>query len=285
MNVLILAAGLGTRLLPLTNVMPKPLVPVCDKTLLDHQLDALAGLQINKIFANSHHLAEQVQAAADSRPIDQVYFEETILGTGGPLARLVADGHDDDLLVLNGDILHDVDLAAFVDAAKTADAPFSLVMVDNPAVNSVGIDDNGKVCAVRNVYEANETATRGTFAGISWYSSEAVQRLRQDHFSVVTFWAAEAEAGRLPTAWNHDGNWFDVGTPAGLAAASFNRLAAIGRETWGPTANGWERCINHTEIAESADLTNCIVMPDATVPSGTWKNAIFIPGEATPWQC
>ena len=86
---------------------------------------------------------------------------------------------------------------------------------DNPAVNSVGIDAAGRACAVKGVYDGGAAQTWGTFAGISWYSPDALARIREDQFSIVSFWAEEAAAGRLPSTWTHDGQWYDVGTPLG----------------------------------------------------------------------
>ncbi|MBR2306350.1 MAG: NTP transferase domain-containing protein, partial [Fibrobacter sp.] len=118
MNVLILAAGLGTRLRPLTNDVPKPLVPVVDASILDLQARKARAIGNVRLHANAHYLAEQVVAAGETLGFEKVWVEQPeILGTAGPLHRIYAAGYRGGLLVMNGDAYCSFDLKKFVESA------------------------------------------------------------------------------------------------------------------------------------------------------------------------
>ncbi|MCB1182241.1 phosphotransferase [bacterium] len=138
---MVLAAGYGTRLAPLTDHVPKPLLPVDGRPLLDHVLDALLAAGCDRIGVNTHHLGRQVRAhlAAHPRASRLVAFPEAeILGTGGALANardFLADAGC--ILLHNGDVLADPDLAGLVADHRASGALATLLLVDWPAVNSV----------------------------------------------------------------------------------------------------------------------------------------------------
>ncbi|MCA9495193.1 MAG: NTP transferase domain-containing protein, partial [Myxococcales bacterium] len=113
----VLAAGLGTRLRPLTEHRPKPLVPVCGVPLLSWSLALCARHGLRDVVVNAHWLAEQVEAWSGEREGVRVTVvtEREILGTGGGL-RNVADALAERFVVLNGDVLHAVDLGALLGA-------------------------------------------------------------------------------------------------------------------------------------------------------------------------
>ena len=119
LNVLILAAGLGTRLRPLTNDMPKPLVPVVDASILDLQARKARAIGHIRLHANAHYLADQVVAAGKKLGFEKVWVElPEILGTAGPLKRIYNEGYRGGLLIMNGDAYCNFDLTAFVRNAQ-----------------------------------------------------------------------------------------------------------------------------------------------------------------------
>ena len=152
LNVLILAAGLGTRLRPLTNEIPKPLVRVFDKSILEIQVDRAKSLGEVRLHANAHYLAEQVVSAGERLGFEKVWVEPEILGTAGPLKRIYNEGYRGGLLIMNGDAYCSFDLAAFVQNARAAyevgkadgsnRGEVALLAVDFPKVNTfrVGVD-------------------------------------------------------------------------------------------------------------------------------------------------
>ena len=115
LNVLILAAGLGTRLRPLTSEIPKPLVRVYDKSILEIQMERAKSLGDVRLHANAHYLADQIVSEGERLGFERVWVEmPEILGTAGPLRSIYAAGYRGGLLIMNGDAYCSFDLQAFV---------------------------------------------------------------------------------------------------------------------------------------------------------------------------
>ncbi|MBW1711644.1 MAG: NDP-sugar synthase [Deltaproteobacteria bacterium] len=136
----ILAAGFGTRLRPLTEVIPKPLLPVANQPLLGLLLDHLAGLGVKKVGLNLHHLAAKVEAylAGRQRPPEVVLFpEDQIRGTGGGLGQARELFGQERLLVVNGDVAFDFDLADLLQAHGQSGAALSMVLHHRPGLDQV----------------------------------------------------------------------------------------------------------------------------------------------------
>ena len=121
MPALILAAGLGTRLRPWTNKIPKPLIPVAGIEPLFFAITKIREAGIKRIFINCHHLPDQIETAVDGfrkvfSDLDlEISYEPQVLGTGGAILKLMAeDKIDSGLLVLNGDTLNHFDLSRLI---------------------------------------------------------------------------------------------------------------------------------------------------------------------------
>ncbi len=113
----ILAAGFGTRLLPLTRFVPKPLFPVCNIPAITRIVDQLVNAGFERVFINIHHLAHKIEAFLETINTDIEIIllkEKTILGTGGGIAQAIPQlDPNDHLLIYNGDIVCDIDLNVF----------------------------------------------------------------------------------------------------------------------------------------------------------------------------
>ena len=237
LNVLILAAGLGTRLRPLTNDVPKPLVPVVDASILDLQARKARAIGNVRLHANAHYLAEQVVAAGETLGFEKVWVEQPeILGTAGPLHRIYAAGYRGGLLVMNGDAYCSFDLKAFVSNAQTLaaqpDGPqVALLAVDFPQVNTFRVGADGRLAGIAGRFGATE-GTPATFSGVSWYSDAALSRIREGEFDIREFWKQEIAAGRAPFVDMSQLNatWIDMGSPEGLMHAVEARLEELGRD-------------------------------------------------------
>lgn len=237
LNVLILAAGLGTRLRPLTNDVPKPLVPVVDASILDLQARKARAIGNVRLHANAHYLAEQVVSAGGTLGFEKVWVElPDILGTAGPLKRIYNEGYRGGLLIMNGDAYCDFDLKAFVENAQALAAQLNgpqvaLLAVDFPKVNTFRVGADGRLAGVVGRFGATE-GTPATFSGVSWYSDEALSRIRDGEFDIREFWKQELAAGRAPFVDMTQllSTWIDMGSPEGLMAAVEARLKELGRD-------------------------------------------------------
>ncbi|WP_290743752.1 sugar phosphate nucleotidyltransferase [Fibrobacter sp. UBA4309] len=263
LNVLILAAGLGTRLRPLTNDVPKPLVPVVDASILDLQARKARAIGNVRLHANAHYLAEQVVAAGETLGFEKVWVElPEILGTAGPLHRIYAAGYRGGLLIMNGDAYCDFDLKKFVESAvaraSLENGPqVSLLAVDFPQVNTFRVGVDGRLAGIAGRFGATEGAP-ATFSGVSWYSDEALSRIREGEFDIREFWKQELAAGRAPFVdmTQLHATWIDMGSPEGLMAAVEARLKELGR-----------------------DVNEAVVEPGAKIPAGvTLKHSVIYKG-------
>lgn len=264
LNVLILAAGLGTRLRPLTSEIPKPLVRVYDKSILEIQMERAKSLGDVRLHANAHYLADQIVSEGKRLGFEKVWVEQPeILGTAGPLRRIYAAGYRGGLLIMNGDAYCNFDLGTFVQNARNR-SEIALLAVDFPKVNTFRVGADGCLAGVAGRFGA-DTGTAATFSGISWYSDEALSRIRDGEFDIREFWKQEIAAGRAPFVDMSQlhATWIDMGSPEGLMAAVEARLAECGR-----------------------DKNEAVVEPGVVIPEGVkiahsviFKGAEIQPGE------
>lgn len=242
LNVLILAAGLGTRLRPLTSEIPKPLVRVYDKSILEIQMERAKSLGDVRLHANAHYLADQIVSEGERLGFERVWVEmPEILGTAGPLRRIYAAGYRGGLLIMNGDAYCSFDLQAFVRNARAAyeagkvdgsnRCEAALLAVDFPKVNTFRVGADGCLAGVAGRF-GSEEGRAATFSGISWYSDEALARIRDGEFDIREFWKQEIAAGRAPFVDMSQlhATWIDMGSPEGLMAAVEARLQELGRD-------------------------------------------------------
>ena len=159
----ILAAGKGTRLRPLTGLIPKPLLPLAGKPLLGLFLDHLAGLGVRRAGINIHHLADQVSrfvAGREGGPETLLYEEKgEILGTGGGLGRAWRDFGNGPLLVISPKIMFDFDLGQVAAAHLESKASVSMVLTDRPGYNRVLVR-GGRIVGFREDRPADMSGVR-----------------------------------------------------------------------------------------------------------------------------
>ena len=140
MKAAVLAAGLGTRMKPLTDICPKPLLPVLNRPLLGVVLAQLEAAGCFQVAVNTHHLADQVHDFLSAEPWSfqlSVSHEPEILGTGGGLRQLGEILREGPFLAINGDILTDLDLAEIYGRHR-AGAVSTLVLHDCPRTTTSG---------------------------------------------------------------------------------------------------------------------------------------------------
>lgn len=212
MRAMILAAGRGERLQPLTDHTPKPLIPVGGKPLIEYHLEALAAAGFGEIIINQGHLGEQLPQAlgngerwgvrilwSDERPEP--------LETGGGLFKALPLLGDGPFLAVNGDIWTDYPLSR-LRAVKCDYA--HLVLVPNPVHRSQGD------FALHGAVIRKEGEPRYTYSGIAVYHPRFFDGCSPGKFSVVPLmWRYMEE--KIVTGERFDGAWSDIGTPQRLA--------------------------------------------------------------------
>jgi len=222
MKAVILAGGEGTRLRPLTLGTPKPVVPVVDRPLLQHQLDLLSSVGVREVIFSIAYKPERIQRAfGDGSAVGChiVYaVEETPLGTGGAV-RNAAPHLDQRTLVLNGDILTDVDLGAVVERHERSRAAATIVLapVPNPAAfGLVETDETGRVRRFVEKPDPSQITTDTINAGIYILETSALDLIPTgvNHSIERGFFPTLIARGDRVMAHIHSGYWIDVGTPA-----------------------------------------------------------------------
>jgi NDP-sugar pyrophosphorylase family protein len=221
MKAVILAGGEGTRLRPLTLSTPKPVVPVVDRPLLQHQLDLLARAGVREVVFSVAYRPERVQAVfGDGRALGmhiRYAVEDSPLGTGGAV-RNALGFLDERTVVLNGDVLADVDLAAIVErhAAEQASATIVLAPVPNPAAYGlVETDAAGRVLRFLEKPRPEQVTTNQINAGIYVLETPVVELMAPGvNLSIERyFFPALLQRGDRVLGPLHRGYWVDIGTP------------------------------------------------------------------------
>jgi NDP-sugar pyrophosphorylase family protein len=235
MRAMILAAGFGTRLRPLTERIPKPLVPVVGKPNIVRTVEHLRRFGITEIAVNLHHLPEAIRALlgdGSSLGVHIAYSHEPrILGTGGGIKKALPLLGDETFVVVNGDALFAPDLAAALRVHRRSGALATLVVRQDPgaeAFGAVGIDDEGRI---RRLVWAGDPAAASRhlmFTGVHLLEPEIAARL-PDEGCIVRQTYAPLVGDRAPLFGAVDDGYFcDLGTPERYLEA--NLALVTGRE-------------------------------------------------------
>jgi NDP-sugar pyrophosphorylase family protein len=233
MKGMVLAAGLGTRFRPVTDSLPKPLVPLCNLPLAGWAVDSLIDAGASEVVVNLHHHPAALRAWLDARYAGRCElrysYEPVILGTGGGLRNARAHFEGEELLLLvNGDSVQFPPWSALVDSVKSSGA-IAAMLLRHPPVDdrftSVWFDGQ-RVTAIG-------AAGRGEalmFSGVHALTADVFDRLPDREFSGMTedFYLPVLESGEREIAGIvHDGLWFDVGSPRRYLQASRELTEAI----------------------------------------------------------
>ncbi|WP_280553193.1 N-acetylmuramate alpha-1-phosphate uridylyltransferase MurU [Halomonas sp. 25-S5] len=212
MRAMILAAGLGTRMRPLTDHCPKPLLEVGGKPLIVHHLERLRAGGITEVVINVSYRAEQIVAALGDGGAFGVHIawsrETRPLETGGGIRQALPLLGEAPFLLVNGDVWCDLDPASL---PALNDDLARLVLVDNPDHHPQGdfrLDADGRVHP--------EGEPRLTFAGISLLDPALVAHEPPGAFALAPLLRRAMDEGRVG-GHHHRGAWVDVGTPERLA--------------------------------------------------------------------
>ncbi len=214
MKAMILAAGRGKRLRPLTDHIPKPLVQAAGKSLIEYQIEALAQAGISEIIINHAYLGEQIerQLSNGSRWGVVIHYspESEALETGGGIFKALPLLGDAPFLVINGDIWTNFDYGSL---QLAEDDLAHLVLIENPTHNPKG----DFVLQGGRIVEAE--AARYTFSGIGLYRSALFAGCLAEAFPLAPL-LRRAIAADVVSGEYFTGDWVDVGTPQRLEQLS-----------------------------------------------------------------
>jgi N-acetyl-alpha-D-muramate 1-phosphate uridylyltransferase len=221
MKAMVLAAGRGERMRPLTLDRPKPLLTVGGLPLIEHHLHALAMAGYQDVVINLSWLGDQIRAALGDGARLNVrirYSDEgpEPLETGGGILRALPLLGPAPFLVLNGDIWTDFPYAKLRESLRPADLAH-LVLVANPDHNPKGDFEMRSGRVVEEDGALSGQGERLTFSGVGVYRPALFDGCRDGIFSVVPLLRAAAGAGRV-SGEVHEGEWLDIGTPQRLEA-------------------------------------------------------------------
>jgi NDP-sugar pyrophosphorylase family protein len=228
MKAMILAAGLGTRLRPLTNAIPKPLLPIAGTPLIVWNLLLLKQHGFHDVVINLHHLGPMIEQAIGNGSrygLRIIYSREpVILGTGGGLKQAEQHFSGEPVLVLNADTLVDLDLGALCAFHQQHDAVATLVLRKDPEAEQWGlveIDSDHRIVRIAGRGRTDQVPTQPRmFAGIHILRPRLLRDVPKSVAStIIDPYVAAIQRGEALFGFDCEGYWSDIGTPERYAQA------------------------------------------------------------------
>ncbi len=227
MKAMIMAAGFGTRLRPLTDNFPKALVPVLNRPVLERNIEYLNSYGIVDIIINAHYHSDRIQDYIKSCKIPRVNLtlssEEEILGTGGGIANCREFLKDNTFIVINSDILTNINLDKAVTCHMESGAIVTMVLHDCASFNQIDITPGSRVKAIHK-----DTAPgRVAFTGIHILSPQIFDFLPENGYAdiISACYNPLLESGKPINAFTAtDHYWYDIGTIESYKKANMDFL-------------------------------------------------------------
>ncbi|EFK07114.1 nucleotidyl transferase [delta proteobacterium NaphS2] len=290
MKAMILAAGLGTRLLPLTANRPKPLVPVGNRPIIDRTICWLKTHGADDIIVNAHYHLDQMRHHLDQgRPFGlkiHISEEPEILGTGGGIQKTKWFWGRDPFIVVNGDILTDIDLSAAYRAHLKNGNLVTLVLHDSAPFNQIRINRQKDILDINPVPQPGRLA----FTGIHIISPEVLENIPAGRPScILASYRLLIRDGR-PIRGHVVKNpyWRDAGTIESYIQANREALNGapflVGRNARvhdDAQLNGWAVLGDNIIVERGAGITRSIVWENVTIKEGVQivDSIVATPGE------
>lgn len=267
MRALVLGAGRGTRLRPLTDHVPKPLAPVLGRPVIEHLLPRLPA----PVAVNVHYRAERMRAVLG----DVTFVDEPRLtGTAGPLASAASFLRDEPFVVASGDGFHDVDVAAMVERHRGAGAiaTVGLMRIPSPERSALAeLDDDGMLVRYVEKPRPEEVFTDLASIGLYVFEPEVLDLVPAGRAYDMARELIPSLIPRGVAGWVAAGYWNDIGTADDLLAANLH--AARSRPV----------VVEPCDVAPTAELERCVVGPRAVVgEAAVVRDALVLPGARVP---
>jgi N-acetyl-alpha-D-muramate 1-phosphate uridylyltransferase len=219
-RAMVLAAGLGTRMRPITDNLPKPLVPVLGKPLIDYSLERLDGAGVSHVVVNTHYFPEQIEAHLAGRETIQISHEAERLETGGGVANALPLLGNRAFYVLNSDALWVDGPTPALERLAVAwdDEKMDALLLFHPTsrlIHYTGVGDYHLDPGNQAHRRRENQVAAFIFAGVQILHPRLFARVPRGSFSLNTLYDKAEESERL-FAIVHDGDWYHVGTPKEL---------------------------------------------------------------------
>ncbi len=269
---MVLAAGYGTRLRPLTDERPKALVPLGDRPVIAHQIERIRE-QLGEvpILVNTHHLANDLSSfVANYDHSVRIVEEREIRGTAGGLHAALEVLHDEPLFVVNSDVISDANYRDLLGIVAHND--IVLRIVPQPIGHGpVGVDERGCVARLRNESFGTEVSG-GDYLGVAAIGAGAAQRLPAKGCLVADFMLPWLRTGSRIRAHVEACSWVDLGTPREYFRANMDWLRRRSMDSW--LAPG-------TQVESTVELKSSILGEGSrVVGQGYLHRVIAWPGAA-----
>ncbi len=304
----ILGAGLGTRLRPLTNVRPKPLIPLFHKPMVQYAMDRALELGIRDIAINTHHLAEtweeyfpkaggvtyvgkngiESRSSLYKEATVSLFNEPELLETGGGICNIGSWIGDDDVLVYNGDIYCSIPLTSLVQLHNKGEYEATLILRNNGPSKHIAIDKH-TVIDIHNKLGKGEGTHQ--FTGIYAIKGKLLDRLEPNKKeSIIRVFLDLAKEGKLGAVVVDAGEWFDLGTrEMYLEAHASDKMRPENIKEVNPSAVVAESAKLETSwisrevvVGENASIENSVVWNGAKIGAGAKISNSIIFSDVTP---
>lgn len=292
MTAFVLGAGLGTRLRPLTNVRPKPLIPVCNRPLITYAFDHLIDVGVDRFVVNTHWLPD---VYTELFPDQQyrglpIHFrhEPEILETAGGIKNVEDLLQGEPFLVYNGDILTDLPLDPALAAHREQGNEVTLILRSKDGPLQVSLDDHG---AVVDIGDRLASGVPGgfLFTGVYLVEPAFLQRIpAREKISVIPIFLEMIRTGaKLGAVVIDEGHWWDLGSRAQYLAVH-QHFAELGGAPWldrtaqvSPSTKitGASAIGARAQIADGARLHDTLLWPGAQVAAGASLGCCIVTGQ------
>jgi len=293
MRAIVLSAGYGTRLWPLTEDRTKPAIPILGKPLVGYVAEYLASYGIDEIVVNLHHRPESVRRALGDGTAFGVklhYVEEpVILGTSGALDNTREFFEHDTFVVVNGKIITDIDLRAALDTHRSSNALATLVLLPNTRRErfSVVETEGGRVKKFAGMPVANDTSPL-MFTGIHIMEPRILDYVPRGVFSdsVIHVYPQAIANGEIVAAHVASGKWRELSTlkryldiSIELLRESGQSLVAGERTSIASSATVNDSVLwDDVKVGAGARVSRAVLADDVTIPDGeVIENAVVVP--------
>lgn len=284
---LVLAAGLGTRLGPLTQSIPKPLLPIGNRPLLGLILEKLLEERAGQLAVNVHHLSDEIIKFINSLPYKiHVSHEENILGTAGGVRRVARTLGAASVLLVNGDIAGDLPLRDLLD---DGDLGLTLAVVPRSVgTGTVGVDERGHVVRLRGQCFGVESYG-ADYMGVAHLGERCLASLPEGGCLIGDYALPHLRAGGSVAARCVSSDFIDVGTLESYHSANLRAVGPEGASLVAPGAkvNGAVSLMRsvigqHAEVVGQGLVEECVVLAGARATAPLYRCIVLPNGQVVP---